>query len=112
MVTKFVQQLILRFVNQMHMASRITRFIQLNKLADDNSIGRVAGWIEAAYSFGVLTGLAPASYLSDSWGRKPTAISGILFASLGTMAFGFATTVPQLVVIRFFNGLFVAFLPA
>ena len=91
---------------------RITRFIILNKLADQTSVGRVAGWIEAAYSLGILLGLAPAAYLSDTLGRKPTAITGIVFASVGTILFGFARTILQLVALRLFNGFFIAFLPA
>lgn len=91
---------------------RITRFIVENKLADYEHVGHIAGWIESSYSFGVLLGLAPASYISDRIGRKPTAVIGILLASLGTIVFGFAKTVPQLLLIRTFNGAFTAFLPA
>lgn len=87
-------------------------FLLSNKLADPLTVGTIAGWIESAYSIGVLIGLAPASYLSDTIGRKPTAISGILLASIGTVAFGFANTIPMLITIRFFIGIFVAFLPA
>ena len=57
-------------------------------------------------------GLAPASYLSDSIGRKSTATIGVLLASIGTMAFGFASTLPQMVALRFSIGLFIAFIPA
>lgn len=87
-------------------------FLLSNELADPLTVGTTAGWIESAYSIGILTGLAPASYLSDSIGRKPTAISGVLLASIGTVAFGFANTVPLLIIIRFFIGTFVAFIPA
>ena len=91
---------------------RITPFLLSNGLADRDTVGTTAGWIESAYSLGVLTGLAPASYLSDSIGRKPTAITGVLLASVGTAAFGFAKTVPMLVMLRFSIGVFVAFIPA
>jgi MFS family permease len=93
-------------------ASRITRFLLYIEVADHANVGRVAGWVESAYSLGVLTGLAPASYLSDTIGRKKTAISGVLGASIATILFGFCKTVPQLVTLRYINGLFVAFLPA
>lgn len=91
---------------------RITPFILSNGLGDSSTVGTIAGWIESAYSAGVLLGLAPASYLSDGIGRKPTAITGVLLASVGTIAFGFARTLPQMIALRFSIGVFVAFIPA
>jgi hypothetical protein len=73
-------------------ACRITRFLLHIGVADHANVGRVAGWVESAYSLGVLTGLAPASYLSDTIGRKKTAISRVLGASIPTILFGFGKT--------------------
>lgn len=69
------------------------------------------GWIQLAYSVVVLAGLAPAAML-EPVGRKPLTISGILLASFGILAFGFAGTIFQLILLRFITGLSVAFLPA
>jgi MFS family permease len=93
-------------------ACRITRFLLHIEVTEPANVGRVAGWIESAHSLGTLTGLAPASYLADSIGRKPTAISGVVGASIATVLFGFGKTVPQLVLLRYMNGFFVAMIPA
>lgn len=91
---------------------RITPFLLSNGRAEPSNVATTAGWIESAYSLGLLTGLAPASYLADNIGRKFTVMMGVLLASIGVVSFGFAEKVSTLIIIRFYTGIFAAFIPA
>jgi len=68
-----------------------------------------AGWIGSASLFGYMLTPVVAGLLSDKYGRKYTALSGIFGFSVLTLLAGFAPNTPALFGIRFLTGIAEAF---
>ncbi|HET7762366.1 MAG TPA: MFS transporter, partial [Phycicoccus sp.] len=64
----------------------------------------VAGMALAVFAAGNATGLTIAGRLSDSYGRRPFIIGGLLVSGLATAATGLATNLPLLVVLSVVAG--------
>jgi MFS family permease len=65
---------------------------------------KLYAWVFSIY---VLTQVVSAPIygrLSDTWGRKPVLISGLVLFLAGSLASGFATSMPMLIACRFFQG--------
>ena len=65
----------------------------------------VAGMALAVFAAGNATGLTIAGRLSDSYGRRPFIIGGLLVSGLATAATGLATNLPLLVVLSVVAGI-------
>ena len=81
-------------------------------IATQKNVGYYAGLVETSYSLALLVGLMPAVLASDTFGRKPTVLVGLLFASVASAFFAFAKTLHHLIIIRALVGFSVAFIPA
>ena len=73
------------------------------KALSDVSFG-VASGVVTSYLLGNLLGTIPSGWLIDRFGRRPVLIAGPVISA--TMAFlvAFSDSFPQLLVLRFFNG--------
>ena len=90
----------------------LTRFIIENGIGDEKTVGFYASWIGVAYSVALILGLYPSLLLSDTIGRKPTILLGIVLSGLATASFGFCQTFAQMTGVRFFVGLATSLTPA
>ena len=63
------------------------------------------GPVFAAANFGVLLGALLISMLADRIGRRPVIVAGVLFVGAMTILTARATSVPQLLVLRFLTGI-------
>jgi MFS family permease len=82
---------------------------------DEKEIGRYAGFLASCFSFAqFFTGMCnlkrltlglPWGQLSDSWGRKPIVLCGLLGTVFATLVFGFSTSYTQALLARSAAGL-------
>lgn len=63
------------------------------------------GLVFGVTSIGALIGTYSFGYINDWYGRRRAAVTAVLFYSLPAIAAGFATSLDQLMVLRFFVGI-------
>src|SRR5262245_32623994 len=63
------------------------------------------GWVFAALLLAQATTTVIYGKLADIYGRKPVLITGVLIFLIGSLACGFAATMPMLILFRFVQGL-------
>jgi len=77
---------------------------------DDLDIGSgLAGVLSASYSVGLLMAALPAGIISVKYGPRPALLAALVVLSVSSIAFGFATTYPALLVSRGLEGIASAF---
>jgi MFS family permease len=69
-------------------------------------VGFYVGAIESLFSFAGILAFIPTARLSDRVGRRPVLIVTLFLEGLCAIAFGFSTTVWQMILFRGASGLF------
>ena len=69
-------------------------------------IGFLAGFLTTAFFLGQLLGTFGIGRLSDTIGRKPVLVFGLVANCVCSLGFGFSLNMPMAVAFRFINGLF------
>jgi len=67
--------------------------------------GTWIGIVQGSYSMAQLFVAPFMGYLSDVFGRKPIMLSGCVAMACGTFLFGFSSSIPMMIAVRFVTGL-------
>ena len=82
----------------------------LPSYVDELDIGSgLAGVLSASYSVGLLVAALPAGIVTVRYGPRPALLAALVALSVSSIAFGFATTYPTLLVSRGLEGIASAF---
>ncbi|THV07908.1 MFS general substrate transporter [Dendrothele bispora CBS 962.96] len=85
----------------------INEFIAFLNLTDDPSqIGFYSGLVESSFAVAQLLSIYTCSRLSDSIGRRPVIMMGVLGVGIATICFGLSTSLTELLLSRSLAGLF------
>ena len=71
-----------------------------------NQSGYISGCLVGVFQLGQVVSAKMWGFCSDRFGRRGPLLTGLGFSGIFSLMFGFAATIPALVALRFFHGLF------